>query len=161
MVRRLASESSHVVTSDQGDATQFPADMDIVSDVLGSRSRHKKGFGSLPRLKAFGGKRARTSTSSYSTQQQEHIDRITKENRQLREYTTAQYEFSMEQIKEVNEMKKLFQQIQDLVPGLIVPQDLLSTVRVPPPPPVIFDDADTNQPSVSVHEEDNDVENLD
>ena len=161
MVRRRASESSHVVMSDQSDATQFPANMDIVYDILGSRSRRMKGFGSLPRLKAFRGNRACTSTSIYSTQQQEHIDRITKENRQLREYTTAQYEFSMEQIKETNEMKKLFQQIQDLVPGLIVPQDLLSTVRVPPPPPVIFDDADTNQPSVSVHEEDNDVENLD
>ena len=58
MVRRRASESSHVVTSGQGEATQFPADMVIVYDVLGSRSSHKKGFGLLPRLKAFGGKRS-------------------------------------------------------------------------------------------------------
>ncbi|KAJ9566906.1 LOW QUALITY PROTEIN: hypothetical protein OSB04_002872 [Centaurea solstitialis] len=74
-----------------------------------SRSRHKKGFGSLPRLKAFGGKRARTSTSSSSTHQQEDIDRIVKEHRQLKEYTTAQHKYSMEQMQEMNEMKKLFQ----------------------------------------------------
>lgn len=161
MVRRRASESSRVVTSDQGDATEFPADMEIVSDVLGSRSRHKKGFGSLPRLKAFGGKGARTLTSSSGTHQQEDIDKIVKEHRQLREYTTAQHQFLMEQMQEMNEMKKLFQQMQDLVPGLTVPQHLLSTVRVPPPPPVIFDDPDTTQPSMSAQEEDNEVENLD
>ena len=64
-------------------------------------------------------------------------------------------------MQEMNEMKKLFQQMKDLIPRLNVPQHLLSTERVPHPPPLIFDDAITSQPSVSVHEEGNDAENLD
>lgn len=156
MIQRRASQSTHMDSSNQGDND---LDMDIVSDVLGSRSRHKKGFGSLPRLKAFGGKRARTS-ASINSMQQDHIDRIIKEHGQLRQYTTAQHEFLVQQMQDMNEMKKLFQQIQGLVPGLSVPEHLLSMVQPPPPPPVIFDDAST-KPFESVHEEDDGAKTLD
>lgn len=163
MIRRRDSQSTHDASSDQGDNAQFPLHMDIVSDVLGSRSRYKKGFGPLPRLKAIGGKRARVSATTSSTQQNLQVDRIMEENEQLKQYMVAQHDFLKQQTQEIQEMKNMFQQFQGIIPGFNMPQHMSSASRPPPPPPppIIFDEAITSQPSVSVHQEDDDVQDFD
>ncbi|XP_060969772.1 uncharacterized protein LOC133036996 [Cannabis sativa] len=40
------------------DPTQYPRDLPVMTQVLGERSRHLRGFGHLPRLKGVGAKRA-------------------------------------------------------------------------------------------------------
>ena len=92
MTERRASQSTAPVSSavscvgDNVDG-QFPPDMDIVTDVLGPRSRYKKGFWGLPRLKAIGTKRAASSsTSQMSGQLPPEVDIILQEVPRIVEY---------------------------------------------------------------------------
>ena len=101
MTERWASQSMAPVSSaascvgDNVDG-QFPPDMDIVTDVLGPRSRYKKGFGGLPRLKAIGAKRAASSSTSQMSEQLppevdsllQRTEDIMLENHNLKRYTT-------------------------------------------------------------------------
>ena len=84
--------------------------------------------------------------------QQEHIDKIIKEHGQLRLYTAYQCDFLMQQTQDMNELKKLFQQIQSFMLGLSVPRQLMSTVWPPTTLQVIFDDVFTGQPLGSVYD---------
>ncbi|XP_060961843.1 uncharacterized protein LOC133032041 [Cannabis sativa] len=59
------------------DPTQYPRDLPVMTQVLGERSRHLRGFGHLPRLKGVGAK--------------EHLPRILQPNRLLQLNSTRLY----------------------------------------------------------------------
>ena len=99
--------------------------MDIVTDVLGPRSRYKKGFGGLPRLKAIGAKRAASSsTSQMSGQLPLDVDTILQqtqdimqENQNLKKYTTK---LESRQHRQDVLLSALLKQVGVLVPGFTV-----------------------------------------
>ena len=130
MTERRASQSTTPVssaTSCVGDNVdgQFPHDMDIVTDVLGPRSRYKKGFGGLPRLKAIGAKRAASSsTSQMSGQLPPEVDTILQqnqdimlENQNLKKHTTK---LESRQRRQDLLLSALLKQVGEMAPGFTV-----------------------------------------
>ena len=130
MTERRASQSTAPASSAAscvGDNVDghFPPDMDIVTDVLGPRSRYKKGFGGLPRLKAIGAKRAASSsTSQMSRQLPPEVDTILQqtqdimlENQNLKKYTTK---LESHQRRQDLLLSALLKQVGELAPGFIV-----------------------------------------
>ncbi|KAM6556619.1 hypothetical protein CsatB_003638 [Cannabis sativa] len=83
-------------TEDQPDEpavnpTQYPRDLPVMTQVLGERSRHLRGFGHLPRLKGVGAKRAPATHSSapptVTMEQYEVLQKKVEEAEQTTQYT--------------------------------------------------------------------------
>ncbi|KAM7461978.1 hypothetical protein LguiA_030099 [Lonicera macranthoides] len=70
-------ESARSVES--GDEVAQPKELEIMTQVLGSRSRHHKGYGSMQRLKVVGGSRATSSRGTYQDHEKDKVIATLKE----------------------------------------------------------------------------------
>ncbi|KAM7507247.1 hypothetical protein LguiA_017700 [Lonicera macranthoides] len=62
-----------------GEEVAQPKDLNIMTQVLGPRSHHHKGYGSMPRLKAVGGSRATSSRGTYQDHEKDKVITTLKE----------------------------------------------------------------------------------
>ncbi|KAM7481021.1 hypothetical protein LguiB_005604 [Lonicera macranthoides] len=58
---------------ESGKEVAQPKDLDIMTQVLGLRSRYHKGYGSMPRLKTVGGNRAASSRGTYQDHEKDQV----------------------------------------------------------------------------------------
>lgn len=65
-----AEESATPLSGSEDETTQ-PKDLNIMTEVLGSRSRYQKGYGALPRLKVVGGTRASLNNNNNRSRQED------------------------------------------------------------------------------------------
>ncbi|KAM7464339.1 hypothetical protein LguiA_032460 [Lonicera macranthoides] len=96
---------------ESGDEVAQPKDLEIMTQVLGSRSRHHKGYGSMPRLKAVGGSRA---TSSRGTYQDHEKDKVIAT---LKEQVASQAEQLASQAQQLAAHTDVLAQLQKFIPG--------------------------------------------
>ncbi|KAM7468357.1 hypothetical protein LguiB_015919 [Lonicera macranthoides] len=96
---------------ESGDEVAQPKDLEIMTQVLGSRSRHYKGYGSMPRLKAVGGSRA---TSSRGTYQDHEKDKVIAT---LKEQVASQAEQLASQAQQLAAHTDVLAQLQKFIPG--------------------------------------------
>ena len=114
-------------------------DADIMTQVLGSRSRYQKGVGQLPRLSKVGGVRALSSSSSTSTAVREQAETIATLQQKIEQQNVELETLQMERQKSQHEMKALIHQLSQSIPGFVF--------QSPPPTPP---QGSTNQePSIS------------
>ncbi|KAM7524794.1 hypothetical protein LguiA_014696 [Lonicera macranthoides] len=96
---------------ESGDEVAQPKDLEIMTQVLGSRSRHHKGYGSMPRFKAVGGSRA---TSSRGTYQDHEKDKVIAT---LKEQVASQAEQLASQAQQLAAHTDVLAQLQKFIPG--------------------------------------------
>ncbi|KAM7469781.1 hypothetical protein LguiA_007964 [Lonicera macranthoides] len=110
---------------ESGDEVAQPKDLEIMTQVLGPRSRHHKGYGSMPRLKAVGGSRATSSRSTYEDREKDKIIATLKEQVASQEekvagqavQLAAQAEQLAAQNRRLNETNEILAQLQKFIPG--------------------------------------------
>ncbi|KAM7468963.1 hypothetical protein LguiA_007146 [Lonicera macranthoides] len=110
---------------ESGDEVAQPKDLEIMTQVLGPRSRHHKGYGSMPRLKAVGGSRATSSRSTYDDREKDKIIATLKEQVASQEekvagqaeQLAAQAEQLAAQNRRLNETNEVLAQLQKFIPG--------------------------------------------
>ncbi|KAM7481710.1 hypothetical protein LguiB_006293 [Lonicera macranthoides] len=74
MIHMRASQPVESAGSvEPGEEVAQPKDLNIMTQVLGPRSRHHKGYGSIPRLKAVGGSRATSSRGTYQDHEKDKV----------------------------------------------------------------------------------------
>ncbi|XP_042385812.1 uncharacterized protein LOC121977289 [Zingiber officinale] len=121
---RLTQSESEEFTSTVDNVRQ-PKDVNIMTQVLGSRSRYVKGLGPLPKLSVVGGSRA-TNISS------RHHDDYGK-------FTTMQKTIDEQNLtirEQHQKFEALLHQLQQVIPGFsFQPPPTCSSIRPPPPPP--------------------------
>ncbi|XP_060971679.1 uncharacterized protein LOC133037918 [Cannabis sativa] len=104
------------------DPTQYPRDLPVMTQVLGERSRHLRGFGHLPRLKGVGAKRApATHPSAQPTvtmEQYEALQKKVEEAEQTTQHTRQQYETQQLYLRRFQDQ---FEYLSRAVPGFNLP----------------------------------------
>ena len=80
MIHMRASEPVESAESvESGDEVAQPKDLDIMTQVLGPRSRQYKGYGSMPKLKLVGGSRTASSRGTYQDHEKDKVIATLKE----------------------------------------------------------------------------------
>ncbi|KAM6582386.1 hypothetical protein CsatB_009388 [Cannabis sativa] len=104
------------------DPTQYPRDLPVMTQVLGERSRHLRGFGHLPRLKGVGAKRApATHPSAQPTvtmEQYEALQKKVEEAEQTTQHTRQQYETQQLYLRRFQDQ---FEYLSRAMPGFNLP----------------------------------------
>jgi len=96
---------------ESGEEVAQPKDLEIMTQVLGPRSRYHKGYGSMPRLKSVGGNRAASSRGTSQDREKDEIIAALKEQvaTQAEQLATHQAMFESHQ--------SMFAQMQQFIPG--------------------------------------------
>ncbi|KAM7465893.1 hypothetical protein LguiB_013455 [Lonicera macranthoides] len=108
-----------------GEEVAQPKDLNIMTQVLGPRSRHHKGYGSMPRLKAVGGSRATSSRGTYQDHEKDKVITTLKEQvaTQAEQLATQSAQLATQsaqlaaQNDRLNETNNVLAQIQKFIPG--------------------------------------------
>ncbi|XP_042423876.1 uncharacterized protein LOC122011555 [Zingiber officinale] len=113
MVEIRSTQLESEVSVSTIDNVRHPKDADIMTQVLGSRSRYIKGLGPLPKLSIAGGPRATNISSKYN----DDGEKITA----MQQMIDEQKQTICEQQKTIGEQQKRFdallQQLQHVIPG--------------------------------------------
>ncbi|KAG6492807.1 hypothetical protein ZIOFF_047774 [Zingiber officinale] len=121
---RLTQSESEEFTSTVDNVCQ-PKDVNIMTQVLGSRSRYVKGLGPLPKLSVVGGSRATNISSKY------HDD--------YGKFVTMQKTIDEQNLtihEQDQKFEALLHQLQQVILGFsLQPPPTCSSIRPPPPPP--------------------------
>ncbi|KAG6500797.1 hypothetical protein ZIOFF_040652 [Zingiber officinale] len=121
---RLTQSKSEVLTSTVDNVRQ-PKDVNIMTQVLGSRSRYMKGLGPLPKLSIVGGSRA----TNINSKRHDDYGKFATMHKTINEQNLT--------IREQHQkFEALLHQLQQVIPGFTFQAPpTCSSIRPPPPPP--------------------------
>ncbi|XP_062116882.1 uncharacterized protein LOC133830820 isoform X2 [Humulus lupulus] len=102
-------------STEYGEEVAQPKDLEIMTEVLGPRSRYHKGYGSMPRLKAIGGNRAMNVRSIIQEREKDTAITVLREQVAIQgeQLATQQAMLASQQAM----FAQLASQMQQLVPG--------------------------------------------
>ncbi|KAF4351269.1 hypothetical protein F8388_019657 [Cannabis sativa] len=102
-------------STEYGEEVAQPKDLEIMTEVLGPRSRYHKGYGSMPRLKAIGGNRAVNVRSIIQEREKDTAITVLKEQVAIQGEQLASQQAMLASQQAM--FAQLASQMQQLVPG--------------------------------------------